>query len=167
MKEELLTKVKATFDDWVKSLNGVSPDDTNKIPFEGSWTFGQTNQHMILSCSGFVTLINGPEAEANRPMDQNVAQTKAILEGDEKMKSPPFIEPEMKVYDHSRFVKKVGELKIAMVSAIEKNDLAKLATGFDLGNGYMTKFEAASFMLYHTRRHVKQLQNITRHLHTA
>jgi hypothetical protein len=81
------------------------------------------------------------------------------------MKSPDAIEPDLKDYEKNQLIKKLNDLRSTLLFAVENNDLSKLATGFELPYfGYLTKYEAAWFVIYHTQRHIRQLQNMTRQL---
>ncbi len=165
MQEELKREIEETFQTTTEHFSELKKEKINVVPFEGSWTAAQIIQHLILSCSGFLQIINGPESESGRDFDQNVAQTKKMFESPEKMKSPTAIEPENKEYDQERMIKKLHELKRGLKEAVEKNNLHKLATGFKFSEGYMTKFEAAKFLIYHTQRHTRQLLDVKRYLH--
>ena len=160
MKQALALEIEETSTALINSFNSIPKEKVNKIPFESSWTASQLVQHVILSMSGFEKLISGQEAEANRAFDQSVSDMKAMLESPEKMKSPPAIEPEMREYDQAKQLDNLAGLKTALVSAVLKYDLTKLATAYEFPGGYLTKYEAAFFMLHHTQRHIKQLQNI-------
>lgn len=167
MKEELTNQIDATFNNLINTYTSIAEPKVNVIPFDSSWTAAQLIQHLILSCSGFEKLLSGSESEADRPFDQNVANIKLMFESPEKMQSPKEIDPHLKPYDQQRQLNKLHELSVAIPSAVAKCNLAALATSFKFAEGYLTKYEAAYFLVYHTQRHIKQLENIAKYLMTA
>ncbi len=66
----------------------------NLVPFKGSWTPGQLAQHVIMSDSGFIEMINGPVKDSEREPDQmKAAIERDFLDFNTKMKSPDFVVP--------------------------------------------------------------------------
>ncbi|RDC58203.1 DinB family protein [Pedobacter chinensis] len=150
-----LSKFEALFNDFESSK-------INAIPFEGSWTAGQLIQHMLLSNSGFVEMINGPVEETNRPADLMIERIKKdFLNFDIKMESPDFICPEAKNYDKNELLQKLDRVKRDITDEVTHLDLTKTCTSFELPvYGFLTRLEAIYFVIYHTQRHTKQLENI-------
>jgi hypothetical protein len=140
----------------------------NEVPFEGSWTAGQLAEHMVLSNSGFLQVINGQVAETDKPADLMVGEIKKdFLNFNVKYDSPKVIYPEDKVYDQSAQLELLKQIRKGISDAATGLDLTKTCTSYELpGYGFLTRLEAIYFVIYHTQRHVHQLKNIYNTLDT-
>ena len=143
-------------------LSSFYDEHINKIPFDGSWTPGQVAQHIIMSVSGFVDLMKGPDEETTRQPDAHVANIReAFLNFNIKMHSPDFIIPPAKNYDKEELLLTLDHLKTQLNQIIPVKDMNKTCTGFELPMlGYLTRTELANFIEVHTKRHLHQLKNI-------
>ena len=152
----------ATAQDMLNTFARTPVDDLNRVPFDGSWTAGQLAEHIRLSLSSGISLMNGKTQATDRAPDKHVQDVKDLfLNFDLKFKSAPIITPEDKDYDKEALT---GELRNRF------NDLINLAQTKDLtdtcltaefyGIGYLTGLEWAYQQVYHTQRHIQQLKNI-------
>jgi hypothetical protein len=158
----IFTEVDNVLANMIKTLSLFSEEEINVIPFEGSWTPGQVAQHIILSDSGFVDLISGPVEDTNRQPDQNVATLESIfLNFDIKMKSPDFILPPAIDYKKEELLYNLEAIRTKLNQFDQTSDMTKTCTGMELPvMGYLTRLEATTFMIVHTKRHIHQLGNI-------
>ncbi|WP_029276966.1 DinB family protein [Pedobacter borealis] len=145
--------------------NTLSKFDTaqiNAVPFKGSWTAGQLAEHMILSNSGFLQVINGPVTETDKPADFMVAQIRNdFLNFNVKYDSPKEIYPKDKVYNQYALLESLKQIRDRISTSIANLDLTKTCSSFELpGYGFLTRLEAVYFVIYHTQRHVHQLNKI-------
>ena len=156
-----LIEINKTFEEFMLILSSFYDEQINKVPFEGSWTPGQIVQHIILSVSGFVDLMNGPDQDTTRQPDAHVANIReAFLNFDIKMYSPDFIIPPAKNYNKEELLLTLDQLKTQLNQIIPAKDMTKTCTGFELPMlGYLTRTELANFIEVHTKRHVYQLKN--------
>jgi hypothetical protein len=140
----------------------------NDVPFEGSWTAGQLAEHLVLSNSGFLEVINGPVAETDKPADLMVKEIKKdFLNFNVKYDSPKEIYPEDRTYNQPELLKSLKQIRKGISDAATGLDLTKTCTSYELpGYGFLTRLEAIYFVIYHTQRHVHQLKNIYSELDT-
>ncbi|MGY0037967.1 DinB family protein [Pedobacter sp. NJ-S-72] len=164
--ETILIDIEETFTNLIKTVSLFDEEQLNDIPFEGSWTAGQVVQHLIISNSGFIEVMQGPVKEAERKPDQLVAEIrKDFLNFDIKMESPEFVLPLPISYSKSRQLGTLENIKSSLLHLIETMELDKLCLTFELpGYGFLTRVEAVYFVNYHTQRHTHQLNNIYQHL---
>ena len=136
----------------------------NKVPFDGSWTPGQVVEHIILSSSGFAKILYAEVAPTDREIEELVPRIKSdFLNFSSKMKSPDFISPAVKAYDQFELLSKVEKISKETISAISALDLNQTCLAFELpGYGFLTRWEAVYFVIYHTQRHVHQLREMHR-----
>jgi hypothetical protein len=161
VKETFLT-INDTLTDMINTLSLFSEDEINTIPFEGSWTPGQVAQHVIMSDSGFATLLKGPVKETDRQPDQFVNDLKAaFLNFDIKMQSPDFILPPAIDYKKEELLHNLEEIRTRLNQFDQTSDMTKTCTGMELPVlGYLTRWEATTFIIVHTKRHIYQLGNL-------
>lgn len=160
--DELYRNLDQTLAAFPETVASFSPEQLNRIPFEGSWTAGQVAEHMILANSGFAELITGPVSNTERQPGQNVTGIrKAFLNFDVKMKSPDFVLPTKDAHEKEELLDALGKIRKSILEAVEAGDLAKTCTAFSVpALGHLTRLEALHFVLYHTQRHIHQLKNI-------
>lgn len=159
---EVLAAINQTMDDFIITLSLFTDEQINKIPFEGSWTPGQVAQHVILSLNGMTNLLSGPDKETTRQPDEHVNQLHDIfMDFNIKLQSPDFIIPPAKDYSKQELLDTLKQLRVKMNEIIPTADMTKTAIAFEMpGLGYITRTEVAHFTLYHTARHLNQLNNI-------
>jgi hypothetical protein len=157
-----LAEINKTFEEFMLTLSSFYDEQINKIPFEGSWTPGQVTQHIIMSVSGFVELMGGPDEETIRQPDAYVGNIReAFLNFNIKMQSPDFIIPPAKNYNKAELLLTLDQLKNQLNQLIPVKDMTKTCTAFELPVlGYLTRTELANFIEVHTKRHLHQLKNI-------
>jgi len=160
--KQTFAEINSVLTDMIKTLSLFTEEEINSIPFEGSWTPGQVAQHVILSDSGFASLLSGPVTDTDRQPDQHVEQLKAIfLNFDIKMKSPDFILPPAINYKKEELLANLEQIKNQLNQFDQTSDMTKTCTGMELPvMGYLTRIEATTFIIVHTKRHVHQLGNI-------
>ena len=138
----------------------------NNTPFDGSWTAAQVVQHIILASNGFAGVLNAEVQTTERAFDKFVPLLKSdFLNFEHKMKSPDFIKPKLQVYDRDELWTTIRQISSAIEIEIRALDLSKTCLAFELPvYGFLTRLEAIYFVIYHTQRHIHQLDEIHRFL---
>jgi hypothetical protein len=160
--KEIFIAINNAFTELINTLSLFSNDELNVVPFEGSWTPGQVVQHVIMSVSGFAALLTGPVEDTTRQPDMYVENLRAaFLNFDIKMQSPDFILPPAIDYNKKELLHTLEELRTELNQFNQSLDMTKTCMGFELPvMGYLTRTEAATFILVHIQRHIHQLKNI-------
>lgn len=169
MKQQLRKEVKDALSELIRLFSSLDDQLVNVVPFEGSWTAGQLAKHMAMSNGGFAEMISGPAKETERRPDEKVEEIRStFLNFSIKFESPEFIKPPEVNYIKEDLVAELTGIARNLDSLIESSDLNKTCTLFELPvMGYLTRLEAAHFVLYHTQRHIHQLKNILNKLPKA
>jgi hypothetical protein len=152
----------ATAQDMLNTFELTAPHDLNRVPFEGSWTAGQLAEHIRLSLSSGIGLINGNTRATDRMPDMYVQAVKDLfLNFDMKFKAAPIITPEDKYYDKDTLSNELKNRFNDLINLAQTKDLTDtcLAAEFK-GIGYLTGLEWAYQGVYHVQRHIQQLKNI-------
>lgn len=162
-KNEIIADIEQTLN-WVTKL--IDPAIYNQIPFEGSWTAAQVVEHILITGNGFTQLLSGPTEPTTRAVDEQVNRIKTMfLSFDMKATAAPNVTPQPGDYDIQDHLTRLENLKTGITAAINLLDLNRTCIAFDIRTfGHLTGLEAAYFFLFHTKRHVHQLQNIVNQL---
>lgn len=146
----------------LQTIGGFKIGQFNSLPFPGSWTAGQVSEHILLSASGGVKVLNeGGQPTERLPAEKVDALGDLFLNFDIKMISPDFIQPSDEPQDKDELLHSLGSTFEEMVTLSKELDLTLTYTGFEMPQfGMLTRLEWLSFILYHTQRHIRQLQNI-------
>lgn len=162
MNSELRGQIEEAFSDLDSTFSKFSGAQINIIPFEGSWTAGETAQHLILSGKDIGNVLKKADKDPGRKPDENVEKLRAIFSDySTKMKAPEFIEPEKKDYNKNEQQKELKKIETEVLEAIDTLDLTKLCTEHEFpGIGNLTRLEIINFINFHTRRHTHQMKDI-------
>lgn len=146
----------------LQTIKTFETDQFNTVPFPGSWTAGQVSEHILLSASGGVKILNsGGQTTARDPQEKVGPLRDLFLNFDIKMTSPDFIKPSNIPQDKEKILQSVEDTFEPMINLAKKQDLSLTYTDFEMPQfGMLTRLEWLSFILFHTRRHIRQLQNI-------
>lgn len=161
-KETISAALNTTIIDLLQLLTVFDEGQINVIPFKDSWTAGQLSKHVLMSNEGFIEIMNGPHKETQRQPDEMVQKIKTdFLDFSTKGQSADNLKPPLIDYNKNELLISFETLKEKMNHLIEISDLTKTCTAFELPvYGFLTRWEALHFILYHTQRHIHQLKNI-------
>jgi hypothetical protein len=165
MNDEILSRVKAATDELVDLLSSLSETELNIRPFEGSWTAAQVGEHLLKSY-GVGRILEAPVEPTERDPNEKVLLIKEMmLNFDTKMNAPAFIVPSNDAIDKTILLNSLRDASAAILRIAGHLDLLDTCTGFALPEmGEFTRSEWLHFILYHTKRHNRQLKNIRQKL---
>ncbi len=158
-RNNLTRDIESTFDILINELSKFDEVTLNKIPFEGSWTAGQTAEHIIICGSG---IPDTKITEANRPYDEKVdAIKKLFLNFELKFETDPSIAPGPPPHAKEALLQKLTKIKEHLKTVADTTDLKALCEDMELPTfGYLIRYEWLRFILFHTQRHTHQIENI-------
>ncbi|MEO8886254.1 MAG: DinB family protein, partial [Mucilaginibacter sp.] len=133
---------------------------------EGSWTAGQVMEHINMVGMGFCKLINGATETTTRRVDEHVERiTTMFLNFGAKNIASPDIVPVLADYNLQDQLAKLESIKTSIINDINTLDMSMTCLDFDIRTfGHLTRLEAVYFFLFHTKKHIHQLQNIVKKL---
>lgn len=166
MKNAIQNTILETYSKLGDLISSFSNEEINSIPFEGSWTAGQTAQHIVLACSGLTMLFAGKTEKTNREPDENVKGLDAIfLDYTTKYQSPENIKPPAIEYDKDNLLASVKKIQNDLFEAAETYDLTLTCLDAKVpGFENFTIYEWLHFAIVHTQRHTHQLKSIYEHI---
>lgn len=163
MREELIVAIENTFGQLKGELSKFDDGSLNQIPFEGSWTAGQTAEHIVICGSGI------PDAQTsvtNRPYDKKVEAIKELfLNFDLKFETDPSLAPGPPPHNKEELLEKIGKIKAHLKDVAQTTDLEALCEDMELSSfGFLTRHEWLRFIMFHTQRHTHQISSIGKRL---
>ena len=145
-------------------MSSLDDKDLNIIPYADSWTAGMLYRHIIKVINGMAGAMQVPSKSADRDADQRVPQLKkTFLDFSIKMKAPDMAVPEDRVYQKQDTLDRLTAAVSHFKEAAGNQKMTDLVTGLPMGD--ITKQEILHFLLYHTQRHLHQMQKIVDALH--
>jgi hypothetical protein len=160
-KDELITQARQAYAALMETLEAFTPDNFNRRPPLGGWTAGQVAEHLLLS-AGAVEVIAGRTEAAGRPADEKVEAIASIfLDFTIKLQSPDFIVPAAVDYDKRTMIDRLKTAWTKLREAVRLLDLNALCVDFEMPViGHLTRLEWIWFYVFHTQRHLRQLQRL-------
>lgn len=161
MKAEAEKLFDQTMRELILILEEFSTSELNEIPFSGSWTAGQVADHLYRSYAVIHTL-NGNIVPANRAADEKISGIKDLfLNFNIKMNSPEGIIPSTEFIEKENLITGLKDRISQIRDLIARKDLSLVCTDFAIPEyGPFTRLEWVYFTIYHTQRHLKQLEQI-------
>lgn len=166
MKEQLITGFNETTRDLLATLSLFNQNEFNKIPFEGSWTAGQTAEHLYKSDSSIPNVLkSNSKATERNPFEKTAVIEMIFFDFSKKLQSPEFILPSAEPKNKEDFIKGFERTRKELKDLIETLDLRRTFTDFPFPQlGEFTGWEWICFAVSHSKRHIRQMKNIAEKL---
>lgn len=158
---QLYEQIANTLNSLAAKLNTFDDEQINQIPGQGGWSAGQLAEHLLKSypVDGLIEPVRSCDRDPNEKV-QMLQDT--FLNFDIKMNSPEFILPGTGPYNRTDLLSSLEEAKTKILELIASHDLSKICTDFVVPElGEMSRSEWIHLLLFHTQRHLKQLEAIS------
>ena len=143
----------------LKLMSSLDENEINIVPYKNSWTAGQLFRHVTKSTNGIAKAMRKDAIPAERDADERVPELKkTFLDFSIKMKSPDFIVPEAGIYEKQAAIENLKKSFENLIKNLINQNLNDLVTNLPIGE--ITKLEMLHFVLYHTQRHLHQMEKI-------
>jgi hypothetical protein len=161
-KQQFRNELEETLNSLYDLFASIPDDAVNTAPFTGSWTPSQLAHHVVLTNSGFLRILNGPVQHTDRPANAGVESLRTVLlDRAAKRQAPEMVQPAAIDYDKVRLLASFQKTRAALLEAVDTLDPNLLCTSYKVPVlGHPTCWEALHFVLYHTQRHLHQLQEM-------
>lgn len=161
-KNTVIAAIAETNISLVDLLAAFTQAQLNAVPFEGSWTAGEVADHIYKFQSGIPSMMRSNTAATSRPADEKEPQLKAVfLNMETKMASPDFVYPSAGPFDKQVLIDRQQSKTKEIVETMEALDPGEECLDYEIpGLGRFTRLEWGCFILYHTQRHLQQMENI-------
>ncbi|CDS92094.1 conserved hypothetical protein [Sphingobacterium sp. PM2-P1-29] len=143
-------------------LSHLTEEQLNYQPDQG-WSAGQLADHLLKSYA-FVRTLNGETRVTIRPIDQKLEPVKIMFADDSlKMESPKAIIPTNEKINKEAIITGLQKKIEQIEKVIKTEDLSLTCIDFAIPEyGEFTRYEWIWFNIYHTQRHIRQLENIVK-----
>ncbi len=155
----LFSSLENTSSDLLKLISSADSSTINMIPFKDSWSAAQVVAHITKSNKAITQSLDMPGKDVERdPAERTGELKKMFLNYDTKFKSPEFILPNQDSYQKEVLIE---DLQKSISQLIAAGNAANLSQIISLpAFGEITKYELLHFVVYHTQRHIHQLEKI-------
>lgn len=162
-ENEILKEFNETWVDLLEKVSAFDEDEINRKPAPNKWSAAQVARHLIKANSGFPKMVSGETEEASRKIDEKITQIKDdFLNLDLPMNAADFLVPEEKIYEKKRLIESLKTIKSDIDEILGNTDLTKISKTFEFPvYGYLTGLETLAFIVYHTQRHIHQLDKLS------
>jgi len=143
-------------------LRSFDAAEFNAVPEEGGWTAAQVAEHLRLSAQSILRSVYAPGVVTDRLPDANVETLRRIFDNDEqRLNAPEIAMPAREWYDQKTLLRLLKNDLNKLIEADNSLRILETCTYAELPffEGY-TRFELMHFVVYHTRRHIRQLKKI-------
>ncbi len=160
LSKEKVDELENTLNEFTGIISSLNDDLLNKEFKNASWTLGQVGRHVIRVNSGFLKQLNGPVEKTKRRYDELAENINtSFLNFNIRMTSPDFVLPEKAQYKRDDLVVSLKEINDGLVSAAKSLDMTQTCRLFELPVlGYLTRYEAVTFVISHAKRHIHFLK---------
>lgn len=164
MRAQLISETALTGQLLVQVLSAFDDKQLNTVPFEGSWTAAQVAEHIWKA--GDCGVVYGPSAPTQRAADEKVNAIKALFQDyNAKFNAPEMIIPGNAPHTQTQVMEHIHQIWDKLTTAANTVDLNEECLAFEVpGFGPFTRLEWIKFINIHTRRHIRQLENIQAHV---
>ncbi len=155
----LFSSLEKTSSDLVQLISSVDSSTINRIPSKDTWSAAQVVAHITKSNKAIAQSLDMPGKDVERdPAERTGELKKMFLNYDTKFKSPEFILPSEDGYQKEILIE---DLKKSIGQLMGAGNTVNLSQIISLpAFGEITKYELMHFVLYHTQRHIHQLEKI-------
>jgi hypothetical protein len=161
-KEQILSELDQSTNELIAQLQQCDEANFNKSPGANSWSAAQVAEHILL----LETQVNRALLAADiteRQIDLKIIPLKKGFENAEKKYvAPDFIIPSASHKNKQELIDGLKKQRDTLKQIIETTDLTHTPKYKHPVIGDMTRLEWVYFTIYHTERHLRQLQTIAR-----
>ena len=146
----------------IKVLDAIPSGVINLSPGEKSWSVGQVIDHLLKLEFGVGNVLGGPTNVAKRDPGEKVEKIKEVfLNFDKKLSAGGPVKPSDEQFDKQALKERIAESRKKLDKIVLENNMDLIYTGFKHPLfGTLSGEEWVYFNIYHTQRHLQQIQRI-------
>lgn len=147
---------------YTKILDELSEEELNTVPLINSWSAAQVVNHITKANDHGFLFLEGTNPE--RAVDERVSELKnVLLDYELKMESPDFILPDDRKFTKKESIEGIQKAFKQLITHLKDTNLSELIDT-DSPLGSITKWEIANFIVFHSQRHLYQIEKIVNSL---
>lgn len=167
IKESIVrSDLKESTRELLKTISEFPDEQFNTVPPDEGWSAGQVGEHLIKVETSTVRLFTGSVDICERNPEEKIKFIKERFSDFEtKMTAFGPIVPNESPKNKQKVLDKLQDLRQRLTGMIELHDLSEMITGFSHPLfGTMTRIEWIYFNIFHTKRHLQQIETIFQQL---
>lgn len=164
--ERVKHDLKHSTDLLIEVLANFSEEDFNRKPSANAWSAGEVAEHLWLVESAVnEKVMQGPTQQTKRDPCEKIEQIKRTFLDFEKKFSAALTKPTALPKNKKDMIEKIKSCRKILRDVIGAEGLEQECLGFNHGLfGLMTKVEWVYYNIYHTERHLQQIERIQKEI---
>jgi uncharacterized damage-inducible protein DinB len=165
-KHKIINELSASTKTLINEFAGIDEELFNIKPSENVWSAGNIAEHLIILESYINKIFTGKTKNSDRDPLKNVELIKQyLMDFDKKLNAPEPIAPQKTTIGKEYILKEFWENRNTLNKIISINDLTLVCLEFNHRLfGELTGAEWVYFIIFHTERHLYQLNKLVKRL---
>jgi len=159
---ELIEELNNSTDMLISQIGLFKDNEFNVKPEPDQWSAGDVAEHIYILESFINKVLKGTCVPSERNPEEKVVVVKTIFSNfDKKLNAPDPVAPSVNVKTIDRLLNDIKASRLITEQIVSAHDLSLICKDFvHKGFGEMTRTEWVHFCIYHTERHLQQMQKI-------
>ncbi len=165
-KQQLLSDLDISTSHLLQWLSNSNTGKLNLSPNDNGWSAAQIAEHLLMLEVIANKVLRGKTIATNRPPDEKINLIKKVMsDSNTKRIAPEIVAPSAELKDPHVLIEQIKTQRELLKKAINETDMTEACISFKHpGLGTLTRFEWIYFTIFHTQRHLRQLQELENHL---
>ncbi|MBO9701424.1 MAG: DinB family protein [Sporocytophaga sp.] len=159
---ELIEELNNSTNMLTNKINQFKDNDFNVKPEPNQWSAGDVAEHIYILESFINKVLVGTCISTERNPEEKILVVKNIFSNfDKKLNAPDPIAPSVNIKTIDQLLNDIKTSRLITEQIVSAHDLSLICKDFvHKGFGEMTRTEWVHFCIYHTERHLHQMQKI-------
>ncbi len=164
--QEVKNALKKSTNQLVEALTNFPKRDFNKKPSAGAWSAGDVAEHLwLIDIAIIEKVIQGPLQSTDRGTIEKVDKIKAAFLDFETKFTADLTKPADRAKDKDVIINKIKTSRQNFMDLLDTTNLRQECLGFNHSLfGLMTGIEWVYYTIYHSERHLEQIERIENEL---
>jgi len=163
VKTKIREELNRVTSELLDTLTNISPEIFFLKPDENSWSIGEITDHLIkIETLTFQVIQNARLSTTHRKPDEKIKYIRDTLMNFDKMLSAggPIL-PDHQINNKDELIYKLKEIRQSLINFIPNNDLSIRCEIFEHQLfGKLTRIEWLYYVVYHSERHLNQINKV-------
>ncbi len=165
-KYQLLSDIDISTQQLLQCLYNFNTEKFNFSPDSKNWSPAQIAEHLLMLEVIANNALTGKTIPTNRPPDEKINLIKTVMSDiDTKRVAPEIVQPSAELKDLQLMMEQIKIQRESLKKTISEMDMTEACVSFKHpGIGTLTRLEWVYFTIFHTERHLQQLQRFGNYL---
>lgn len=164
-KEQLVQELDGSTDELINMLSSTKEEAFNIKIAEGSWSIADVAEHLLVLETAVNFALQKTHATERSPDLKIEPMRQGLADAEKKFNAPDFVKPTSLHKDKLQLIEDLKKQREILKQIIQTKDLTETTDFKHPVIGSMTGFEWVYFNIFHTQRHLKQVERILLQLH--